>query len=258
MKEKKSMSRTKILNVEIDNLSMEETINKIDELIQTKIGAYVVTPNVDHIVRLEKDDELKQVYNHADLILCDGKPVIWASRLLKTPIKEKISGSDLFPFLCELAVEKKYKMFFLGAKEGVAKKAKENIEKKYKGICVAGTYSPSFGFENNEEEIDKIIEMVKIVKPDILIVGLGCPKQEKFIYKYKDLLCVPISLGLGATIDFEAGQIKRAPKWMSNHGLEWFYRMLKDPRRLLRRYLVDDIKIVTIFVKYKKIGKKKV
>lgn len=245
------MARIKFMNTDIDNLTMAETLNEIDKLIQKKNCSYVVTPNVDHIVRLEKDVELQKVYKNASLILTDGKPLIWISKWYKTPIKEKISGSDLFPKVCELAANKNYTMYLLGAAEGVANTAAKNLMKKYPGLNVVGTYSPPFGFEKNEQEMNKIKTQIQEVHPDILIVGLGCPKQEKFMYYHCKELGVPISFGLGASIDFEAGNIKRAPKWMSNHGLEWLYRFLKEPKRLFKRYFVDDLKIIQVARKYR-------
>lgn len=179
------MNRMKFLNIEIDNLTMDEAIDRIDELIIDKIPSYVVTPNVDHIVKLENDNEFKQVYREADLILTDGMPLIWISKLKKMPIKEKVSGSDLFPRVCDLAAQKGYKIFLLGAAEGVADKASKNLMEKYNGLEIVGAYSPPYGFEQKEEEIKKIINIVNDVKPDILAVGLGAPKQEKFIYKYR-------------------------------------------------------------------------
>ena len=244
------MSRMKFMNTEIDNLTMDETLQAIDRLIQEDKNAYVVTPNVDHIVRLEKNSEFQEVYEHADLILADGKPLIWISKKYKTPIQEKISGSDLFPLLCKMATEKGYKMYFLGAAEGVVTKAAENLRNRFPGLEVVGTYSPPFGFEKDTAEIEKIIRMIKTVKPHILVVGLGSPKQEKFILNYREQLKVPISLGLGASLDFEAGNIQRAPDWMSRNGLEWFYRFIHEPRRLFKRYFVDDMKIVKLIWKY--------
>lgn len=246
------MTRMRLMNTEIDNLTMDETLNAIDSLIKEDNCSYVVTPNVDHIVQLEKDEELKRVYENASLILTDGKPLIWISNWYKTPIKEKISGSDLFPRVCELAAKKGYTMYLLGAAEGVADKAAKNLMDKYKGLNIVGTYSPPFGFEKDKVELKKIERQIQEVHPDILIVGLGCPKQEKYMYHHCKELDVPISFGLGASIDFEAGNIKRAPRWMSEHGLEWLYRITQDPKRLAKRYLVDDMKIISIARKYRR------
>ena len=245
------MSRIKFLNTEVDNLTMNEAVQKIEQLILSKKPSYVVTPNVDHIVKLEKDKEFQEVYKEADLILTDGMPLIWISKIKKTPIKEKVSGSDLFPEVCKLAANKGYKVFLLGAAEGVAAKAAENLKEKYKGLNIVGTYSPSYGFEKNEEEIQQIIKMINEVKPEVLAVGLGAPKQEKFLYNYRNQLNVPVALAIGASIDFEAGNIDRAPEWMQRSGLEWFYRLCKEPKRMFKRYLVDDMKIFKLIFLYR-------
>lgn len=244
------MSRMNFLNIEVDNLTMNEAIDRAEELIIKKKPSYVVTPNVDHIVKLEDDKEFQDVYKNADLILTDGMPLIWISKIKGNPIKEKISGSDFFPKLCERAAEKGYSLFLLGAAEGVAAKAAKNLKEKYEGLNIVGTYSPSYGFEKKDDEIKMIIEMINGTKPDILAVGLGAPKQEKFLYKYKNELNVPISLAIGASIDFEAGNINRAPKWMQNWGLEWFYRLCKEPKRMFKRYIIDDLKIIKLARKY--------
>lgn len=242
--------RIKFMNTFVDNLTMSEAIDKIELLIKNKSNSYVVTPNVDHIVRLESDKEFQKIYSNADLVLTDGKPLVWISKIYKTPIVEKVSGSDLFPKLCEMATKKGYRIFFLGAAEGVAEVAANRLRKRFESIKIVGTYSPPFGFEKSPVEIEKICNMVSSVVPDILIVCLGAPKQEKFIYQYKDKLNVPVSIGLGASIDFEAGHIQRSPNWMSNVGLEWFYRFIKEPNRLARRYFVDDLLIIRLFFKY--------
>ena len=246
-----SDKRMKFLNTHVDNLTMEEAVERARQLILSKRNSYVVTPNVDHIVRIEHDPLFREIYEGADLVLTDGKPLIWMSRLMGMPIKEKISGSDYFPEVCKMAAKEGFSVFLLGAAEGVAKKAAINLMKKYKNLRIAGVYSPSYTFENNADEIAGIIRKINRTKPDILCIGLGSPKQEKFFYEYRDLLNVPLTLHIGATIDFEAGVIKRAPKWVSYVGLEWFYRLMKEPRRLYRRYLMDDMEIIPIFFKYR-------
>lgn len=244
-------NKVKLLNINLDKLNFDEAINEIDNLIKKKSCSYVVTPNTDHIVLVEHDAEFKEIYDNADLVLLDGKPLVWLSKWLKDEKMEKISGSDIFPRICELAAKKGYTMYLFGAGQGVAEKAAENLTIKYPGLKIVGTQSPSFGFEKKEKEVNDCINRIKETKPDILIVGLGAPKQEKFIYKYKDELNVPLSLGLGATIDFEAGTKKRAPKWMQNAGLEWLYRSIQEPRRVGKRAVIDAINIVKIVSKYK-------
>lgn len=244
------MTRIKFLNIYIDNLTMDEAIDEIDTLIQKRCCAYVVTPNLDHIVILENDKEFVEVYHNANLIVADGKPLIWISKYLKEPIKEKISGSDLFPQICKLAANKGYSVFILGAATGIADKAAENLIRKNPGLKIVGTYSPIFGFEKSEEELGRIKKNIIKANPDILAVSLGSPKGEKFIYKHLREYNIPLSISIGATIDFEAGNIKRAPKWMSDHGLEWLFRITQDPKRLFKRYWNDVIKIVPIIRKY--------
>lgn len=245
------MNKFKFLNVTIDNITMEQTLIKIDELLKNKRKSYIVTPNVDHIVKLEEDSEFRLVYDKADLVLTDGMPLIWISKLIKTPIVEKVSGADLLPEVCKMANERNYSVFFLGAAPGVAEKAANILRNKYEDLNICGYYSPKLGFENDKDEVNNIIGMINKEKPDILALALGTPKQEKFIYKYKDELDVGITLNIGAAIDFLAGNVKRAPKWMQNSGLEWLYRLYKEPKRMFKRYIIDDMKIIRIIFKYK-------
>jgi len=242
----------RFMNISIDNVTMDEALEKISYLVENTKQSYIVTPNVDHIVKLEKDKELLKIYMDATLILTDGQPLLWISKFYKTPIKEKVSGSDLFPKVCELAAEKGYTIFLLGAGEGVADIAAKKLSEKNKGLNIVGTYSPELGFENNPTEVARIQELIKSKSPDILVVGLGSPKQEKFIHKNKEELNVSLSICIGAGIDFEAGVVKRAPKWMRRCGLEWFFRLCKEPKRMFKRYIIDDLKIIGLIWKYKK------
>src|SRR4028119_1795604 len=227
------MNRVKILNISIDNLSESELLKKLNSGI-------VFTPNVDHLIKLQDDLEFLKAYDSASYTLCDSKILFYISRFLGTPLKEKISGSDLFPAFYEYHKNNEnIKIFLLGAREGVAIKAQNKINAKVGRPIVVGAHSPSFGFEKDEEECLKIIEIIKQSGATVLAVGVGAPKQEKFICKYKDQLPnIKIFLAIGATIDFEAGNIKRAPKWISEAGLEWLYRLLSEPKRLWKRYLV--------------------
>ena len=245
--------RRKFLNIFIDDISFDEAVDRIESFCREETGAkrYVVTPNADHVVKLEKDGTFRLVYENADLIITDGTPLMWIAESVRCPITEKIPGADMLPRVCEMASKKGYTMFLLGAAEGVAKTAAEKLTKKYSGLNIVGTYSPSYGFENDEEELEKVFGEINKVCPDILVVGLGAPKQEKFIYKYRDRMTFRVALPFGAAIDFEAGNVKRAPKWMRKNGLEWFYRFLKEPGRLFKRYFIDDIKIFAIAWKYR-------
>jgi N-acetylglucosaminyldiphosphoundecaprenol N-acetyl-beta-D-mannosaminyltransferase len=228
------MSKVKILNVSIDNLS-------ISELLENFNRGVIFTPNVDHLVKLQQDKGFCEAYESVDYRTCDSKILYFASRLLGCPIKEKISGSDLLPaFYTYHRHNEDIKLFLLGAREGVAAIAKQRINAKVGRTMVVGVHSPSFGFEQDEAECDRMIDLVNQSGATVLAVGLGAPKQEKFIHQYRHRFKhVRIFMAIGATIDFEAGMVKRSPKWVSEVGLEWFYRLVSEPQRLWRRYLVE-------------------
>ena len=245
------MARIDFLNTKIDNLTMDEALRRIDFFVSEGTCRYIVTPNLDHIVTLEKDPVFAEVYKNADLILADGKPLLWISRWLKCPIKEKLSGSDLFPRICKLAAEKEYKVFLLGAEEGVAAAAAENLRKKYTGLRIVGTYAPKYGFEGDPQELAYIKSLIRMAQPDILGVALGSPKGEKFIYAHLQEYGVPLCISIGATLDFESGKIRRAPKWVSEIGMEWLFRITQDPKRMIKRYWYDAISILPIIKKYR-------
>ncbi len=246
------MQKVTIASIKIDNLSFPEVLSRIEHLIRKNNQAYVVTPNVDHIVKLEKDKKFLKIYQDADLVLADGKPLIWASKYLGTPIKERVAGSDLFTKLCAVASKKNYKVFLLGGRPGAAVKARQNLEALYPGLNISGTYCPPFGFEHDKNENDKIIQAIKTAKPDILFVGLGAPKQEKWIFNHVQVLNVPVSIGIGVSIEFSAGMVKRAPLFMQKFGFEWLWRLIMEPEKLWKRYLVDDTKFFGLILRQKR------
>lgn len=243
------MEKVKVFGVTIDNITVHLVLDKIDQLITSKGKGIVVTPNVDHVVKLKKDHEFKRIYDQAYLVLNDSTILKRSAVLLGYKMKEKISGSDLFPILCEHAAAKNYKVFFLGGLEGVADKAAQNLLQSMPTLDIVGTYSPPFGFEHDEDECEKIVDLINDKKPDILFIGLGAPKQEKFADKFKDEYHANVSLCIGASFDFQAGSIKRAPIILQKIGLEWFYRFYKEPKRLFKRYFIDDMQFIGIFVK---------
>jgi exopolysaccharide biosynthesis WecB/TagA/CpsF family protein len=210
------------------------------ELLEKLNRGVVFTPNADHLVKLQKDREFFDAYASADYKTCDSKVLFLISRILGSPIREKISGSDLFPaFYTYHKNNEDVKIFLLGACEGVAAQAQQRINQKVGREIIVGSHSPSFGFEQNEAECQQIIDMVNASGATVLAVGVGAPKQEKFIHKYKNRFRnIKIFLAIGATIDFEAGNVLRSPRWVSEVGLEWLYRLLAEPRRLWRRYLL--------------------
>lgn len=245
------MEKQSLLNTYVNNVTMNETLGAIDEMVKSEKKSYIVAINVDVVMKIEKDKYLKKITDEADMVLVDGKPLIWISKWHKKPIKEKISGSDLVPLLCEQAANKGYTMFILGGKEGIAEQAKKKLEEKHPDIKIVGTYAPPFGFEKDKEELKRINEMISEKHPDILVACFGCPKQEKFIYENYRIYNAKVSVCAGATVDFLAGNVKRAPKWMSDHGLEWLYRFFQEPKRLFKRYFIDDVKILKLMWKYR-------
>lgn len=237
--------------IQITNLSFFDCLDRIGHCVGKSAQAFIVTPNIDHIIKLQRDAEFREVYKHADLVLADGVPLLWAASFLGTPLKEKISGSDLFPKLCEVAAQKGWRLFFMGGREGAADKAAEVLTQRYSGLNVAGTYCPPLGFEKDDAENKKIVGLIRAVKPDILFVGLGAPKQEKWICRHKDRYQVPVSIGIGVSFEFVAGMVRRAPVWMQKAGLEWFWRLMMEPGRLWKRYLVDDMQFFWLVLKQK-------
>lgn len=245
------MEKQPLLNTYVNNVNMDEAIQAIENMIASEKKRYIVAINIDVVMKIESDEYLKKITDDADMVLVDGKPLVWIAKWHKRPIKAKISGSDLVPVLCKRAAEKSYSIFIIGGKEGVAEKAKQNLERDLPGINIVGTYAPPFGFEENEMELNKINEMISNIHPDILIACFGCPKQEKWIYENYQQYDAKVSVCAGATVDFLAGNVNRSPKWMSDHGLEWFYRFLQEPKRMFKRYFIDDMKIFGLIRKYK-------
>lgn len=240
------MKNIKILQIDINNYNLSN-------LLKVLTKGVVITPNVDHLVKVQKDKEFYEVYKNADFVICDSQLVLLASKFLKTPLVEKISGSDLFPaFYNYHKNNSDIKIFLLGAMDGVAKEASNRINRHVGRDIIVDFISPSYGFEKNERECQEIVNKVNSSHATVLAVGVGAPKQEKWIMKYKDQMpSVKIFMAIGATIDFEAGNVKRAPVCMSNFGLEWLYRLFSEPKRLWKRYLVDDIPFFWLILKQK-------
>ncbi|TVP61573.1 MAG: glycosyltransferase [Leptolyngbya sp. LCM1.Bin17] len=237
-------SQVEILNIPIDNISVS------DFLDQLKAGV-VFTPNVDHLMKLQKDIDFVRAYSQADFRVCDSQVLLLASKFLGTPIEAKISGSDLFPMFCEHHRHNEHiKIFLLGGKEGVARQAQSRINQRIGRQIIVQAHSPSFGFEQDEAECEKILNMIRQSSATVLVVGVGAPKQEKWIAKHKDQLPnIDIFLAVGAAIDFEAGHKPRAPELVSQLGLEWLYRLVSEPRRLWKRYLLDDLPFLWLILK---------
>lgn len=243
--------RIPFLNTYIDNLTSAEAKACVDRFIQENGSHYVVTPNSDIVVKMQDDPELKQICDNANLILADGQMIVKLSKYLGTPIKERVCMTDFVWDVFDLAIEKNYGIFLFGGKEDVLQEATVNIKNRLPKLKIVDSYSPPFGFEKELEQLEMANERIRNSNADILIVFLGCPKQEKFIYQNKDKYDVPISITMGGCVDFIAGRVKRAPLWMQKTGLEWFFRFLQEPKRMFKRYFVDDMRIFGLAKKYK-------
>jgi N-acetylglucosaminyldiphosphoundecaprenol N-acetyl-beta-D-mannosaminyltransferase len=235
-------SRVSLFGIEIDPLRMAEAVERVYAWMDDPepVCRFVVTPNVDHTVLLQHHAELRDAYRQAGLVLADGFPVVWASRLVGRPLPELVPGSDLVPALFAAAAARGgVKAFLLGAAPGVADQAAQRIAARWPAVEVVGTYSPPLGFERDEAENERIIDLVNASGADLLVLGLGAPKQEVWIARHHARLRSKCALCVGATIDFLAGEKRRAPVWMRRCRLEWLHRMASEPRRLVRRYARD-------------------
>jgi N-acetylglucosaminyldiphosphoundecaprenol N-acetyl-beta-D-mannosaminyltransferase len=231
-----------LFGARIDALTMRQAVARLMNWIGERELAcrYVVTPNVDHCVLLSESADLRAAYARASLVLADGMPVVWASRLLGKPLPERVTGADLVPELFTAAdPTRPLTAFLLGAAPGVAERAATKIEARWPAVKVVGTYSPPLGFEKDEAECQAIHARVNAVRPDVLVLGFGAPKQEFWIHKHAPRLQAGVALCVGATIDFLAGEKSRAPRWLGRLGLEWAHRVATEPRRLFARYWRD-------------------
>ncbi len=226
-----------ILGIPFDNLDMDGVIKRIDSFVRSGKPHYVATANLNFVAMAYRDPEFMEVIRLADIITPDGMPLLWAARLLGHRLPERVTGSDMVPRLAELAAEQGYTLFFLGGAPGVGQQAVSNIRKKY-GKIKAFSYSPSFN-PLLEMGNAKILARIREADPDILLVSFGAGKAEKWIRMNLQSLDIPVCIGVGATVDFMAGRISRAPQWMRNSGLEWLYRLSREPKRLFGRYFSD-------------------
>ena len=239
-----SVQRVRIGPVWLDAVTFAEALDEIERLATSGIGGSVFTPNVDHMVNLARSPAFRAAYARASLALVDGQALLWASRLLGTGLPEKISGSDLVPRVLERAGKRGLRVYFLGGAPGVAVEAATVARRRY-GVEVAGVDSPIIARDG--EAPAEVIASIREARPHILLVALGAPKQELFVDRYREALGPVVSLGIGASLDFVAGTVRRAPAWVSRAGFEWIFRMAQDPRRLARRYLLDDPRFAAIF-----------
>lgn len=239
-------SRVMFLNTQVDNLTMQETVMLINESISNGNRLQHVVVNAGKIVAMQTDLELRESVNNCDVINADGMAVVWASKILGKPLKERVAGIDLMENLIELAHKKKYKVYFLGAKEAIVSKVVDHYTEKYSKNLIAG-YRNGYFSKEEEPEIAKDIEDSEA---QLLFVAISSPKKENFLYQNKaHLTKVSFTMGVGGSFDVVSGLVKRAPLWMQNNGLEWFYRFAQEPKRMWKRYLVGNSKFLYLVFK---------
>ena len=227
-----------MMGVPLDQLNTSQALEIISEMISSREPHLIATANVDFLAQVQSDEELRRILVDADLIVCDGTPLIWMSKLLGDPLPERIAGSDLVPLLLDLAQEKGHRVFFLGGRDEVVAIAEEKIKQRWPNLQIAGMYSPPFAPLDQMDHAG-ICQHIREARADMLFVSFGCPKQEKWLARNFRDAGVPVAMGVGATIDFLAGAVKRAPVWMRKTGLEWLFRVAQEPKRLARRYWTD-------------------
>lgn len=240
-------SRYKVMNTYVNALSLGETVEEVEKLIVAGVPTQHVVVNASKINLMEADCELAKIVNGCPLINADGASIVWAAKKLGIPLTERVTGIDLFQELVKLAVEKDYGIYLFGAKEEVVTKVKSIFEERYPGIRVVGYRNGYF----TEADEPQIVADMAASYADMMFVAFSSPKKEYWVHKYLDQLGIPFVMGVGGSFDVVAGVTGRAPKWMQDHGLEWFYRFIQEPGRLWRRYIVGNAKFVKLTLKYK-------
>jgi N-acetylglucosaminyldiphosphoundecaprenol N-acetyl-beta-D-mannosaminyltransferase len=231
----------------IDKLDLPAAVERIRGFLRTDGVNQIATVNLDFISIAQRDRYFRDTLNEANLAVADGMPLLWVSRLLGTALPERITGVDLVDECCRVAREEGASIFLLGAAPGVAETAARRLRQRFDGLRVAGVYAPPFG-PLSDEENERILATVAAVRPDFLFVALGAPQQDIWIRANRDRLDVPVCMGVGCVLDLLAGKVSRAPRWMQRAGLEWFFRLVQEPGRLWKRYIIDDIPMLAQLV----------
>jgi N-acetylglucosaminyldiphosphoundecaprenol N-acetyl-beta-D-mannosaminyltransferase len=231
----------RLLGMPISVVTEPQAVSHIIDSLAAGRGGWVITPNLDQLRLYRKHPELRPMYEQAALVVADGMPLIWASRLQKTPLPQRVAGSSMISTLSEAAGKAGFSVFLLGGNPGSADHAARELAARIPGLRIAGTCCPPFGFDKDEAEMDRIRRQLLDANPDIIYVGLGFPKQERLTERFRPLLPRAWFLGIGISFSFVAGEVKRAPRWMQRLGLEWMHRMVQEPGRLLKRYLIHGV-----------------
>ena len=246
-----SHHKVNILGTPVSSLTMDELFSDWEAVIQQGQKAQVCITPVNSILAARATARVQTIYKNADYVLCDGVPVKWASEFLGTPIKQRITGLDVLPRVFPFALKNDFSIFLLGASPGVAETLKQVMEAKHPGVQIVGTFVPPFRAVFSQEENEQMIQVINAVRPDILLESLTAPKQDIWIAEHKHLLKVPLSIGIGGAFEVMAGLVPRAPKWMHAAGLEWLYRLIQEPKRMYRRYLIEAPLFIPLILRQK-------
>lgn len=233
-----AFGRTNVWGVPFTPVTYEQSIDLIDQQVQSDLPGYFITANMQYVMLTDQYPSLQQVNEDASFIIADGMPIVWRSRSMDTPIPERVAGSDQIYSIAELAARRGYRVFFLGGAEGVAQEAADVLKERFPGLQVVGVESPPFRTQTDAEEAE-LADRIRIARPDILLVALGQPKGELWIHRWYQRLGVPLSVQLGGSFNFVTGRVTRAPRWIARIGMEWLYRFYREPRRLGPRYAAN-------------------
>jgi N-acetylglucosaminyldiphosphoundecaprenol N-acetyl-beta-D-mannosaminyltransferase len=229
--------RTNILGVGVSVINMEDAIRLSDQLIRSSDRAYICATDVHTIIEAQSQTSLRQALNRSFLTTPDGMPLVWVGRIQGHERIDRVYGPDFMLEMCRISVDKDYRHFLYGGKEGVAGQLKDELARRFPGIKIVGTYTPPFRPLNSEEQ-ERFVAIVEEARPDIIWVGLGSPRQERFMADYCGRLDCKLMVGVGAAFDFHTGSVREAPRWLRRSGFQWVHRLIQEPRRLGRRYLV--------------------
>ena len=236
-----SPPHVELRGVKFDALTEDQAVGRVLDALDRGRGGWIITANLDHLRRAERDGEYRQMLDEADMVVADGMPLIWASRLQGTPLPQRVAGSSMVSTLAHGMAPQGRRLFLLGGAPGTAEQARDTLLRRYPGLNVVGTHCPPMGFEDDPDQMQTIEEALREARPDVVYVALGSPKQERLIRQMRPLLPQAWWMGVGISLSFLCGDVKRAPRWVQRCGLEWVHRLAQEPRRLARRYLVEGL-----------------
>lgn len=238
--------RVTLFGCNIDNVSMGETLERVEDFVRARRPHQHVVVNVDKLVKASRDEDLRRIINACDLVNVDGMPVVWASRLLGKPLKERVAGIDLFEALMRRAADKGWRVFLLGARPDVVREVAATYVRRYPALVLAGVRD---GYWQGKDAEAGVVRQVRDSRADLLFVAISSPMKERFLGLYQAEMRIPFAMGVGGSFDVATGRVKRAPAWMQKAGLEWFFRFLQEPRRMFRRYFIDDMAFIWLVIK---------